>query len=121
MQSERVDHAGSSVREPHPSELASASSGSSRGSRAPKQGRSERTRARILEAAESLLRECGTSGVSIRDICARADASASSFYARFDDREELIRVVFERFAARVAEVPNQIRERTDAVFFQVAA
>jgi len=63
----------------------------------PKQGRSERTLYRILDAAESLIEEKGLADASIPEIVRRAGSSVGGFYARFRDKNELLRALEERF------------------------
>lgn len=64
--------------------------------RTPKQARSQRTLERILEAAEALVLEKGLAHVSIPDIVARASSSVGGFYARFKDKNALLRALEER-------------------------
>ncbi len=63
----------------------------------PKQARSERTLQRLLDAAEALIEETGTAEVSIPEIVRRAGSSVGGFYARFRDKNELLRALEERF------------------------
>jgi len=63
----------------------------------PKQARSERTLHRLLDAAESLIEEGGD--VSVPEIARRARSSVGGFYARFRDKNELLRALEERFFA----------------------
>lgn len=63
----------------------------------PKQARSERTLQRLLDAAETLIDETGTAEVSIPEIVRRARSSVGGFYARFRDKNELLRALEERF------------------------
>lgn len=63
----------------------------------PKQLRSERTLQRLLDAAEALIEERGTAEVSIPEIVRRAHSSVGGFYARFRDKNELMRALEERF------------------------
>jgi AcrR family transcriptional regulator len=62
----------------------------------PKQARSERTLKRLLDAAEALIREKGHAAVSIPEIARRAGSSVGGFYARFRDKQELLRALEER-------------------------
>jgi AcrR family transcriptional regulator len=62
----------------------------------PKQARSERTLQRLLDAAEALIAEKGHSAVSIPEIARRARSSVGGFYARFRDKNELLRALEER-------------------------
>lgn len=63
----------------------------------PKQARSEQTLHRILDTAERLIEENGVAGVSIPEIARRAHSSVGGFYARFRDKNELLRALEERF------------------------
>jgi len=63
----------------------------------PKQARSEATLHRLLDAAEALIEETGSAEVSIPDIVRRAGSSVGGFYARFRDKNELLRALEERF------------------------
>ncbi len=59
----------------------------------PKQARSERTLQRLLDAAEVLIEEKGHAAVSIPEIARRARSSVGGFYARFRDKNELLRAL----------------------------
>jgi AcrR family transcriptional regulator len=63
----------------------------------PKQARSEATLHRLLDAAETLIEETGSAEVSIPEIVRRAQSSVGGFYARFRDKNELLRALEERF------------------------
>jgi AcrR family transcriptional regulator len=63
----------------------------------PKQARSERTLYRLLDAAEALIAEQGLAGLSIPEVVRRAGSSVGGFYARFRDKNELLRALEERF------------------------
>jgi AcrR family transcriptional regulator len=62
----------------------------------PKQARSEETLRRLLNAAETLIVEKGHRAVSIPEIARRAGSSVGGFYARFRDKNELLRALEER-------------------------
>ncbi|MFN8641822.1 MAG: TetR/AcrR family transcriptional regulator [Candidatus Binatia bacterium] len=62
----------------------------------PKQARSEETLRRLLNAAQELIIEKGHRAVSIPEIARRADSSVGGFYARFRDKNELLRALEER-------------------------
>jgi len=63
----------------------------------PKQARSERTLHRLLDAAEALIERNGLAEVSVPEIARRARSSVGGFYARFRDKNELLRALEERF------------------------
>ena len=65
--------------------------------RPPRQARSQLTLGRILDAAESLLREKCWEDTSVADIVRRADSSVGAFYARFRDKDALLSALHERF------------------------
>ena len=67
----------------------------------PKQARSERTLYRLLDAAEALIVERGLAGLSIPEVARRAQSSVGGFYARFRDKNELLRALEERFFLEV--------------------
>jgi len=63
----------------------------------PKQARSHGTLERILAAAEKLIEEKGLADASIPEIVRRAGSSVGGFYARFQDKAQLLRALEERF------------------------
>lgn len=65
--------------------------------RPPQQARSHKTLIRILDAAEELIEEGGVEAVTIAAVIGRGSSSVGAFYARFGDKENLLRCVFERF------------------------
>lgn len=69
----------------------------------PKQPRSERTRERLLRAAEKLILEKGLGDASVPEIARRAGSSVGGFYARFPDKDALLRALEERFFAEMAQ------------------
>jgi len=69
----------------------------------PKQARSERTMYRILDAAEQLIAEQGLAGLSIPEIVRRAGSSVGGFYARFRDKNELLRALEERHFRQLSD------------------
>jgi AcrR family transcriptional regulator len=61
--------------------------------------RAVRTRAEIARALIALMHEKGFDNISVREICARAGVGRSTFYAHFQDKNELFirhTVVFSR-------------------------
>jgi AcrR family transcriptional regulator len=77
----------------------------------PKQARSERTLHRLLDAAEALIKEKGHAAVSIPEIARRARSSVGGFYARFRDRDELLRALEER---HFIELERRVEALADA-------
>ncbi len=79
--------------------------------RPPLQARSRETLERLLDAAEEIFDEKRVEEATVAEVARRAGSSIGSFYARFHDKEGLVRSVFERFAeqavmtAEVALVP----------------
>jgi AcrR family transcriptional regulator len=69
----------------------------------PKQARSERTLQRLLDAAEALIKEKGHAAVSIPEIARRARSSVGGFYARFRDKNELLRALEERHFIQIEQ------------------
>jgi len=74
----------------------------------PKQARSEATLHRLLDATEALIEEKGAGDVSIPDIVARAGSSVGGFYARFRDKDELLRALEERFLGEMRDVLGRL-------------
>lgn len=64
--------------------------------RAPRQTRSHLTLDRILDATEALLEEKAFDSISVAEIVKRAGSSVGSFYARFGDKDCLLRCLQER-------------------------
>lgn len=61
------------------------------------QARSQQTLERLLDAAEAQILEHGLDSITIKDVARRAESSVGAFYARFSDKEALLRTVFQRF------------------------
>lgn len=58
------------------------------------QKKSDRTRQRLTEAALSMMAEKGYQGVTIRDICVRADVSVGTFYRYFETKTDVLREMY---------------------------
>lgn len=71
-----------------------ATDAAARGSR-----RRERTRARVLDAAESLMSERAPEQIRVEDVAARAGISAASVYVHFGTKDALLAAVTERVLA----------------------
>ena len=74
----------------------------------PRQARSQQTLERILDAAEAIISEKGVNAVSIVEVTNRAKSSVGALYARFSDRERLLRSVFERFFERLVDTSIEV-------------
>ena len=61
--------------------------------RPPKQRRSQQSLERVIEASKGLLEEKGFEGFTIQDVSQRADVSVGAIYARFGNKESLLRAV----------------------------
>lgn len=61
--------------------------------RPPKQRRSQQSLERVLEASMRLLAENGFDAFTIQDVSQRADVSVGAIYARFGNKETLLRAV----------------------------
>lgn len=59
------------------------------------------TQARIVEAAERLMRENGVDGVTIQDITDAADIGHGTFYLYFKTKDEVLRPLIERLSEQV--------------------
>lgn len=90
----------------------------------PKQARSERTLLRLLEAAEAIIAEQGFAALSIPAVVARAKSSVGGFYARFRDKNELLRALEERFFHEVTAILEALadeRRWADASVSEIVA
>jgi AcrR family transcriptional regulator len=67
----------------------------------PQQRRSQESLERILDAAETLIRERGFEQMTIAEVVLRSGSSVGSLYARFRDKTALLRAVQVRYHARV--------------------
>jgi AcrR family transcriptional regulator len=69
--------------------------------RPPRQRRSHESLERILDAAESLIRERGFDNMTIADVVQGSGSSVGSIYARFNNKVGLLEAVQVRYHARV--------------------
>lgn len=83
----------------------------------PKQARSEATLQRLLDAAETLIGEKGFAAVSIAELAKAAGSSVGGFYARFRDKDEMLRALNEREHVRLSETLERL---TDPRFWKDA-
>mgnify|MGYP000966704828 CR=1 FL=1 len=71
----------------------------------PKQQRSAETLQRILDTVEAMLPEVGSlEALSLNELCAEADVSRSSFYARFRSKDDLVPALCQRFVTQASEL-----------------
>ena len=75
----------------------------SQGEKPARQSRSRQTRDKLVTALEHLLRQRSFEEISIADLAAEAGLSVGTVYRRFENRDALIPVIFELYAARVSE------------------
>jgi len=76
----------------------------------PQQERSRETLERILEAAEGAILELGLEQITVADVARRAGSSVGAFYARFPDKESLLRCVFQRFYEQAVATVDTVLE-----------
>ncbi|MEM9073107.1 MAG: TetR/AcrR family transcriptional regulator, partial [Myxococcota bacterium] len=85
--------------------------------RIPKQERAQRTRAKLLEAAQRELSEKGFGGATARSIAKRAGAATGSFYQYFKDKDAVLRELgqarFDRIATLAMNLLRADGEVTD--------
>lgn len=62
----------------------------------PVQARSQETLTRFLDAAEELLKEQSFDDITVAGIVRRAERTVGSFYARFTDKDALVRTLVQR-------------------------
>lgn len=89
---------------------------SSRG--APEQGRAERNRLRILEAALALFAERGYEGTAIRDIASAAGVSVGLVCRYFPAKEHFALATYERLANELSEWAAEMPEGTMGARFE---
>tara|TARA_R110000868_G_scaffold6550_2_gene36945 strand:+ start:8709 stop:9329 length:621 start_codon:yes stop_codon:yes gene_type:complete len=85
-------------------------------SKSPKTARGERTRNKLLDAAEAAFGENGFHTTSIGDITRRASVALGTFYVYFDSKDEIFRALVAHMgvmtrswiAERVKGVPNRL-------------
>lgn len=79
-------------------------------SREPKQARSRQSFEKTIEAALALLRERGNDEFTLADVSARSGVSIGSIYARFQGKDELIRVAHGRKMDDIDAVSSHLFE-----------
>ncbi|TDL39622.1 TetR/AcrR family transcriptional regulator [Arthrobacter nitrophenolicus] len=93
-------------------------------SREPKQARSRQSFEKTIEAALALLQERGNDEFTLADVSARSGVSIGSIYARFQGKDELLRVAHGRKMDDIDAVSTHLFEplptRPDAALESVA-
>ena len=67
----------------------------------PAQARSQRSLDRMLKAGATLIAKHGVDGLTIADVVRLAKSSTGAFYARFADKDALVREIQHRFVSQV--------------------
>ena len=73
--------------------------------------KSDRTRQRIFDAAMAIMSEKGYQGVTIRDICQRAEVSIGSFYRYFETKSDILRGMYENGDQLMQEEAPELADR----------
>lgn len=68
------------------------------------------TRARLIDTALRVFAEKGFGHVTIEDVCAAAGYTRGAFYSQFASLEELFFILYDRWAARIAEQVRDVAE-----------
>lgn len=79
----------------------------------PRQARSEKSLANILDAAEALMRQDDFENIPISQITARAGLSVGNFYARFSSKEALLELLHERYEKDRSELISDLVRTID--------
>lgn len=74
--------------------------------RPPLQDRSQKTMERLLVAAEARIIKVGFEKATIAEIAKQADSSVGAFYARFSDKDALLRCLLDRFVFEAKATMN---------------
>lgn len=77
----------------------------------PRQARTQQTLERLLDAAESLLRNKSFEDIPVSEIALRADTSVAAFYRRFKDKNGLLHALHERFCEEAIATADDALER----------
>src|SRR4051812_42681588 len=90
--------------------------------------RVRRTQRALREAFIGLVLERGYDAVTIEDITDRADVARATFYAHYEDKEQLLAALFEELTTEVTDrmtqvehVPEHIRTDIVTAFYEHAA
>jgi AcrR family transcriptional regulator len=72
------------------------------------QRRRQRTQARIVDAAERLMRERGVEAVTVQDITEAADVGHGTFYLHFESKAEVLRPLIDQLAERIHQRVDRV-------------
>ncbi len=72
--------------------------------RAPRQARSQETLGRFVDATRRLLQDRSFDDITVHDIVAAAGRTVGSFYARFDDKDAVLKVLVDQLDERAVDV-----------------
>ncbi len=75
-----------------------------------RQEQQQRTRERLLDAAESLFAEGGVNATSLRTVCEKAGFSQGAFYSNFESKQDLLLSVLQRHIEREAVLLQSLVE-----------
>lgn len=79
-------------------------------SREPKQARSRQSFEKTIEAALALLQERGNDEFTLADVSARSGVSIGSIYARFEGKDDLVRIAHGRKMDDIDAISNHLFE-----------
>ena len=74
--------------------------------------RVQRTREQLLNALLALIRERGFEALSVQDIIDRANVGRATFYAHFDNKEDLLVSGLEEFRTAIREHQRRLRQQS---------
>ena len=74
------------------------------------QARSQQTLERLLDAAETIAIAEGIEAVTVSRVAREAGSSVGAFYARFSDKDALVRCVFERFCDQATATARAVMD-----------
>jgi AcrR family transcriptional regulator len=78
------------------------------------QARTEATKAKILDAAQSLFAELGFENTQLDEVAARADCSRGAIYAHYASKEELfLELMEQRIHTRFAAMRKKVEDEPD--------
>ena len=80
--------------------------------RHPKQARSQRTREKILQSAETLLRRCLFEDISVQQLVDHAGVSVGSFYNLYGEKEALLPDLYARHCREMVAELHRLTRRS---------